>query len=99
MQLFGSKLKRTIFSVFVNFQDKNSRGIFCVMNAALQKKKNWKIHFYITEINFKLQSSFFFSLKVELIMLLAIFGNLPILLSAMRRSEPRVSPSNSCLEN
>ena len=76
MQLFGSKLKRTIFPVLVNFQDKNSRGIFCVMNAALQKKKNWKIHFYITEINFKLQSSFFFSLKVELIMLLAILNRL-----------------------
>ena len=71
VQLFGSKLKQTIVSVLVNFQDKNSRGVFCVMNAALQKKKNWKIHFYITEINFKLQSRFLFSLKVELIMLLA----------------------------
>ena len=52
MQLFGSKLKQTIVSVLVNFPDKNSRGIFCVMNAALQEKKDWKIHFYITEINF-----------------------------------------------
>ena len=39
VQLFGSKLKRTIFSVLVNFQDKNSRGIFWVLNAALQIKE------------------------------------------------------------
>ena len=75
MQLFGSKLKRTIVLVLVNFQDKNSRGMFWVLNAALQKK-NWKIHFYITEVNFKLQTSFLFSLKVELMMLLAILNRL-----------------------
>ena len=59
MQLFGSKLKQTIVSVLFNFPDKNSRGIFCVMNAALQEKKDWKIHFYTTEINFQTSVKFF----------------------------------------
>ena len=69
MQLFGSKLKRTIVSVFVNFQDKNSRGVFWVLNAA-RRKKELENPLYITEINFKPQSSFLFSLKVELMMML-----------------------------
>ena len=41
-------------SVLVNFQDNNSRGMFWVLNAALQKKKELEILFRITEINFKL---------------------------------------------
>ena len=62
MQLFRSKLKRTILSVLVNFQILDSE-------RRTAEKNNWKIHFYITEINFKPQSSFLFSLKVELMML------------------------------
>ena len=76
MQLFGSKLKQTIVSVLFNFPDKNSRGIFCVMNAALQEKRIGKFIFTLQKLIFKLQSSFFFSLKVELIMLLAILHRL-----------------------
>ena len=62
VQLFRSKLKRTILSVLVNFQILDSE-------RRTAEKNNWKINFYITEINFKLQSSFLFSLKVELMML------------------------------
>ena len=43
-----------MISVLVNFQDNNLRGMFWVLNAALQKKKELEILFRITEINFNL---------------------------------------------
>ena len=39
MQLFGSKLNRTIFSVLVNFQDKNSRGDILGSERYITEKK------------------------------------------------------------
>ena len=46
MQLFGSKLKRTIFSVLVNFQDKNSEGDILGSESCITEKKNGQIPQY-----------------------------------------------------
>ena len=46
MQLFGSKLKRTIFSVLVNFQDKNSEGDLLGSESCITEKKNGQIPQY-----------------------------------------------------